>query len=82
MVPNTVEEINCVRPRSKENRPFRFEAAWLLHPEFKHLFASAWNKGEGNLLMAVENVNSEIRVWKEEVFGEYFQAKAYPSSRD
>ncbi|OMO72173.1 Endonuclease/exonuclease/phosphatase [Corchorus capsularis] len=68
-------DTDCVPLAPKENRPFRFEAAWLVHPEFKHLFATAWNKGAGSLISAIEQVSTEVRVWKEEVFGNIYKRK-------
>ncbi|OMO54724.1 hypothetical protein COLO4_36360 [Corchorus olitorius] len=73
-------DTDYVRPGSKENRPFRFEAAWLLHPDFKHLFSSAWTKGDGNLSLAVEHVNSEAVLSRHVV--DFFQSLFRRKSRE
>ncbi|KAJ8774656.1 hypothetical protein K2173_017102 [Erythroxylum novogranatense] len=39
-------------------RPLRFEAAWLTHPTFEPLFASAWAKGRGFLPQAIRAVTT------------------------
>ncbi|KAJ8748137.1 hypothetical protein K2173_012607 [Erythroxylum novogranatense] len=57
-------------------RPLRFEAAWLTHPTFEPLFASAWAKGRGFLPQAIRAVTTAVSVWKSEVFGNIHKQKS------
>ncbi|OMO87284.1 reverse transcriptase [Corchorus capsularis] len=58
-----------------KNRPIRFEAAWLVHSEFDDMFSLAWEKGEGSLPKAIDEVVKAVTVWKSEVFGNIHKKK-------
>ncbi|OMO95843.1 hypothetical protein COLO4_15641 [Corchorus olitorius] len=76
--PKSVTALNkagAKRFGSANNRPFRFEAAWLSNVEFKPMFSVAWGKGHGYLLKSIEEVTKEVQVWKTEVFGSIHKNK-------
>lgn len=58
----------------KDERPFRFQAAWLTHPHFNNFLRENWinNKGLG---YATENFGNKVKVWNKNVFGNIFQKK-------
>ncbi|XP_039035459.1 uncharacterized protein LOC120171922 [Hibiscus syriacus] len=62
-------------PVDREKRPFRFEAAWLTHEEFKAVFSLAWDKKKDSLVNAVEETKNAIIEWKENRFGNIFKRK-------
>ncbi|XP_028769381.1 uncharacterized protein LOC114726829 [Neltuma alba] len=55
-------------------RPFRFEAMWLKHPDFKNFMEKKWNKGE-EMVKALESLKEALRVWNKEVFGDLRKRK-------
>ncbi|GLT78653.1 hypothetical protein SLA2020_501810 [Shorea laevis] len=66
--------IKGLPPPSKESRPFRFEAAWLSHPNFKTMLEKAWNEGT-SLENAINSFTTSVKRWNQEVFGDIFKRK-------
>ncbi|CAL1406444.1 unnamed protein product [Linum trigynum] len=50
------------------DRPFRFEAAWLTHTNFKDFVGSAW-EGNAPLHSALASLAGSLREWNINVFG-------------
>lgn len=55
-------------------RPFRFQAAWLLHEEFQQFLANNWDKGVP-LNRSLTNLTVHLQEWNKKVFGTLFQRK-------
>ncbi|KAL8142958.1 hypothetical protein V2J09_015990 [Rumex salicifolius] len=58
-------------PRRRCNaarRPFRFEAAWLRHEDFKALLSASWNSALSTP-EALNQLRVRLRRWNREVFG-------------
>ncbi|XP_057734803.1 uncharacterized protein LOC130950312 [Arachis stenosperma] len=53
---------------SRYERPFRYEAMWITHPEYKKTIRQNWNYEESldNALIAL---SSNLYRWNKEVFG-------------
>ncbi|XP_039050208.1 uncharacterized protein LOC120191304 [Hibiscus syriacus] len=62
-------------PVDKEKRPFRLEAAWMMHDDFNRIFSSAWDKKKNSLVDAVEETKRTLIEWKESTFGNIFKRK-------
>lgn len=56
-------------------RPFRAEAAWLSHRDFKDFFAGTWLPYQHSLTKALSNFRVKVQVWNKEVFGHITQRK-------
>ncbi|GLT44684.1 hypothetical protein SLA2020_185690 [Shorea laevis] len=66
--------IKGLPPPSKESRSFRFEAAWLSHPNFRTVLEKAWNEG-ASLESAINSFTISVKQWNQEVFGDIFKRK-------
>ncbi|CAL1356849.1 unnamed protein product [Linum trigynum] len=53
---------------------FRFEAAWLLHPQFKEFMSGNWDK-EAMLTNSLKEMANKLQQWKKEVFGSTYRKK-------
>ncbi|KAL8170434.1 hypothetical protein V2J09_022238 [Rumex salicifolius] len=62
------------RPR-RERKPFRFEAAWILHPNFLEPVRSKW-KSDLEAYVAVDTLRRELFLWNKRVFGDIPRRKA------
>ncbi|KAE8732603.1 hypothetical protein F3Y22_tig00001825pilonHSYRG00170 [Hibiscus syriacus] len=62
-------------PVDKEKRPFRFEAAWMIHDDFNRIFSSAWDKKKNSLVDAVKETKRALIEYKESTFGNIFKRK-------
>ena len=49
-------------------RPFRFEAAWVQHSEFKAFLGANWKKGS-NVCTELQALEPKLQTWNVEVFG-------------
>ncbi|XP_010490075.1 PREDICTED: uncharacterized protein LOC104767797 [Camelina sativa] len=63
-------EVQC-DPR---RRPFRFEAAWLSHLEFKDMLASSWDIAITTQL-ALQRLTVTLKKWNYEAFGDIQRRK-------
>ncbi|CAJ2669285.1 unnamed protein product [Trifolium pratense] len=61
-------------PNEGRNRPFRFEAAWNTHENFKQVLQENWNRGR-DLVFLLNNLTDNLKVWNKEVFGNIFKRK-------
>ena len=57
-----------------ENKPFRFEAAWLSHPDCEALLQGIWNSNT-NIVQAIDQVPDLLIPWNKEQFGNIFHRK-------
>ncbi|CAA7042858.1 unnamed protein product [Microthlaspi erraticum] len=55
-------------------RPFRFEAAWLKHSDFKQLVLTSW-KGDISTPKALDSLRIILKKWNREVFGDVQKRK-------
>lgn len=60
--------------KNRFRRPFRFEAAWLSHPGFKELLLASW-KGNIPTPEALKGIQTTLRKWNKEVFGDIQEKK-------
>jgi len=61
-------------------KPFRFEAAWMVHPTFPDLAAASWCFPNLNLLETLDHFKSSLldhfkSRWNRDVFGNLFRKK-------
>ncbi|GAU39340.1 hypothetical protein TSUD_60910 [Trifolium subterraneum] len=56
------------------NRPFRYEAAWATHDNFRQLLQENWIRGR-DLVDVLSNLTSNLKVWNKVVFGNIFKRK-------
>ncbi|MDV3200561.1 MAG: hypothetical protein Q8875_02920, partial [Pigeon pea little leaf phytoplasma] len=62
-------------PKNKGNRPFRFQAAWTTHPDYKNIVLHAWNKSDSGIQKKLEEVQLESLAFNRKVFGNVFIRK-------
>eukprot|EP00253_Pinus_taeda_P027174 PITA_27174 len=55
------------RPGSDIKRPFRFEAFWLSHPEFKDFIQATWKKCNPTAPTKMERFQKKLKMLKEEI---------------
>ncbi|CAL1375682.1 unnamed protein product [Linum trigynum] len=56
------------------NKPFRFEAAWVLHNQFVDFFVDSW-KNDLELHQALKDISPKLQHWNKAVFGIIYQRK-------
>lgn len=61
--------------RSRQERPFRFQAAWCTHDAYRPLVQKAWDRERGNIVQALLKVQTESLTFNKEVFGNVFAKK-------
>ncbi|KAA3472382.1 reverse transcriptase [Gossypium australe] len=66
--------LNGNPPPNRALRPFRFQAAWLQHPEFNTFVQEKWN-AEDHIIDALENMSKHCLQWNKAVFGNIFARK-------
>lgn len=49
-------------------RPFRFEAAWFTHKDFKEFVATKWNQND-EVWVALQQLEGELNHWNHNIFG-------------
>lgn len=62
------------------NRPFRFQAAWMLHHDFFKWMEREWN-WEGNLTKSLKEFVMKLEAWNKDTFGNIFKRKKRNSLR-
>lgn len=62
-------------PAHARTRPFRFEAAWTTHPEYRPVVLNAWNKGHSGAVLSLAEVKLDSLLFNSEVFGNIFRRK-------
>ncbi|CAL1370525.1 unnamed protein product [Linum trigynum] len=55
-------------------KPFRFEAAWLLHPQFNKFMEDSWLK-DSNFCNSLNEMTGRLKDWHRDVFGSTFRQK-------
>lgn len=55
-------------PQVKGPRPFRFEAAWIVHDQYSQVVDDAWNNKKGRPLDTLPNVRDKSIIFNREVF--------------
>jgi hypothetical protein len=68
-------------PLNRGTRPFRFEAAWIDHPEYMNLVNQSWNSSNHNTILALKTVSEKSTIFNKEVFGNIFKSKKHIESR-
>lgn len=70
------------RPGTSINRPFRFEAFWLSHPEFKEFIQTTWQTCNpmaptkmARFQKKIKFLKGEIKKWNKNTFGNIFKEK-------
>ncbi|KAF7813509.1 ribonuclease H [Senna tora] len=66
--------------RRKQERPFRFEIAWMRHRDFESFVASNWNNRE-QWNDNVRDFTAKIRKWNSETFGHIDSRKRHLMAR-
>ncbi|KAL7213994.1 hypothetical protein ACSBR1_026425 [Camellia fascicularis] len=64
-----------MHPLNPLNRPFRFEAAWLCHPNFMDVVQQSWWNMDHNLINAINDFTHNVKIWNKETFGNIFKRK-------
>lgn len=57
------------------NKPFRCEAAWLKHPQFKDVFHASWTARPDPIDRRISRFQEHVKIWNVEVFRKIFQRK-------
>ncbi|XP_057444905.1 uncharacterized protein LOC130737157 [Lotus japonicus] len=65
----------CPPPPGIANKPFRFEAAWMDHPQYATVVSGAWEKGGPNFVSSLDCVRQDSLLFNQEVFGNIFRRK-------
>ncbi|KAI9077290.1 hypothetical protein K1719_040734 [Acacia pycnantha] len=60
--------LDSQRHISPFNKPFRFMAPWLTHPDFSPLVQRIW-RGNGDILNCITSFTEEVQRWNLETFG-------------
>ncbi|XP_068334933.1 uncharacterized protein [Pyrus communis] len=56
-------------------KAFRFQAMWMLHPEFESFVNDTWSSAQGDASCKTIFLSSELQSWNHNVFGCIFQKK-------
>ncbi|CAA7036501.1 unnamed protein product [Microthlaspi erraticum] len=67
-------QLTPVVSRDPKRRPFRFEAAWLKHPEFQELLKTSWRR-DLSTNEALRVLQRTLVRWNKEVFGDVTKRK-------
>lgn len=59
----------------RHERPFRFEAAWLLRHDYHDIWKAAWSNRTHDVVGAIEEVTTRSKEWNKTVFGNIFNKK-------
>lgn len=62
-------QLSPVSRSNPQRRPFRFEAAWLSHVEFKDLLLSSWQR-DVSTPEALSRLRIQLKRWNKEIFGD------------
>lgn len=62
-------------PEVQGSRPFRFEAAWIVHDEYQDIVARAWSKGHDTPVASLHHVRDYSISFNEDVFGNIHRRK-------
>ncbi|XP_057443884.1 uncharacterized protein LOC130736046 [Lotus japonicus] len=74
--------INFSAARESGNeRPFRFLAAWVDHPEYRSVVQAAWNTGQQTITTKLNRVQMDSCAFNKNVFGNIFRRKRWVEGR-
>lgn len=62
-------------PQLNGTRPFRFEAAWITHPNYQQVVQQAWNRGNHDLLRSLSHTQGDSITFNKDIFGNIFKIK-------
>ncbi|MED6191034.1 hypothetical protein PIB30_112079, partial [Stylosanthes scabra] len=62
-------------PKTKGPRPFRFLAAWAMHPKYAEIVQTSWNRGSPNVVNSLKLVQQESKSFNYNTFGNIFAQK-------
>lgn len=65
---------NGFSPLNEVNRPFRFQAAWLTHENFKDFIHTDWSH-ETPLIPLLHSLSENLKTWNKEIFHNIFRKK-------
>ncbi|KAJ8424240.1 LOW QUALITY PROTEIN: hypothetical protein Cgig2_023861 [Carnegiea gigantea] len=60
--------------RLEEDKPFRFQAAWMPHAEFENLIKDKW-RTQTPVHVALDALANQLNEWNREIFGNLFRKK-------
>lgn len=63
------------------NRPFRFMASWVEHPNYQIVVEKAWQRRTNGILSKLNQVRNDSITFNKEVFGNIFQRKSWVEGR-
>ncbi|XP_021757131.1 uncharacterized protein LOC110722174 [Chenopodium quinoa] len=61
-------------PLQALHRPFRFQATWLTHENFKEFVSQKWDSN-GTLMSSLSKLSTDLQCWNRDVFGNVFKQK-------
>ncbi|CAA7042577.1 unnamed protein product [Microthlaspi erraticum] len=67
-------QLSPTQSSDPKRRPFRFEAAWLLHESFQDLLRNSWNNAVSTP-HALQALREKLKRWNHEVFGDVNRRK-------
>lgn len=67
-------QLNPIQTGDPRRRPFRFEAAWLLHESFRDLLANSWSDSISTP-QALARLKAKLRKWNRDIFGDVNKRK-------
>ncbi|CAA7060939.1 unnamed protein product [Microthlaspi erraticum] len=67
-------QLSPVQTGDSRRRPFRFEAAWLLHESFKDLLRQSWNDSVSTP-NALQGLKDKLKRWNRDVFEDVNKCK-------
>ncbi|GAU12283.1 hypothetical protein TSUD_141910 [Trifolium subterraneum] len=74
--------LRCGLPRQNYGpRPFRFEAAWIIHPDYSDIVKVAWGKTAGDFIGSLQQVQHDSIIFNKECFGNIRKRKAHLERR-
>lgn len=68
-------------PQVRGPKPFRFEAAWIVHNEYQGVVQTAWEEKRGKPIDALAHVQEKSVIFNREIFGNIFKRKRIIEAR-
>ncbi|XP_074314431.1 uncharacterized protein LOC141649645 [Silene latifolia] len=65
---------NGFAPIKAVNRPFRFQACWLIHENFKEFVDQNW-PSSGEFPVRLDELSEKLQNWNSEIFGNIYKRK-------
>ncbi|CAL8174658.1 unnamed protein product [Prunus armeniaca] len=66
---------------NRANVPFRFQAMWMSHPDFKDFVTNLWSSGDGHAVHRTASLVAPLGTWNQQVFGCLFTKKRHLLAR-